>query len=172
MERVEGQCPHCGRMPIDWSKEGRGTTKGVIHPHAREDRTFAYRKWKRSLGGGLYATDIDQVEWRRQDDALVPVALLELSRVDGGMRLPQTYLEGARVRIEERDPQGRQAQQLAFMLGIPVYFVLFRATLKDFWVRELFSDEKWLYLNQRQYVTWLRSLLPPKGAHNESDAGI
>src|SRR5262245_47230829 len=96
MSGTNGQCPTCGRCDPDWtalaSKHLMANGAKARQRTSIEDRTAKYRDWRRTLNRQLYVSDIDQMEWRIVDDEVEPVALLELTRIDGDLPIPPTYL--------------------------------------------------------------------------------
>jgi hypothetical protein len=62
-------------------------TKARQH-RSNEDRAALYRDWRRTFGPHLYVNDIDHVEWRMVERRVEPVAVLELTRVDGSVPVP------------------------------------------------------------------------------------
>jgi hypothetical protein len=134
----------------------------MMHPNAKEDRAYYYRDWRMGLGEGLYATDVDQVEWTSGNGVLVPVAVIELTRYDNDSRSPnEGYRAAIRERMEERDGQGEMAIRVAEMLGnVPAYVVLFRRNLTEFWARRIFDPdpEAWCHMKKSTYVRWLKRL--------------
>lgn len=128
-----------------------------------EDRTAEYQRWRRSLGRNLYVTDIDQVEYRRDsEDAIHPVATLELTRVDpykGETKRPvPSYFDAILARYNERDDQGTTARMWAWMMGIPCYLVAFQHDLSEFYVYNLSADRGWAYLSKHEYAAFLAGL--------------
>jgi hypothetical protein len=154
------ECPTCGRVSPDWSaaaSKGGNGLKGRQH-HSREDRTAPYRDWRWRLGGGLYVNDIDQVEWRLRGGQITPVAVLELTRVNGTMPVPARYLDNILQRICHRDPQGRVAVEIADRLVVCAYLVLWRWDLSEFWCYNLTDGKGWQHWNRQQYQAWLKAL--------------
>lgn len=139
---MNDQCPTCGRVSLDWRDEESVVrvdgTKAVQRPDTDVDRTVKYREWHRTFGPDICVNDLDQIEWRVIDGAVVPVAHIELSRVDGNRDVPLTYLEAAWNRFTVRDLQSKVSTLVAEALGIPAYFVLFRWDLTEFWIREFY----------------------------------
>jgi hypothetical protein len=156
------QCPLCGRLKRDWSDEEtrertRHGHKGEFD-HSREDRLYDYRQWRRDFGRGCYVTDIDQLEWVLDDSKALPVAILELSRIDGDVPIPSSYRKACLERIRTRDSQERFSVQAASMLGAYAWFVLFRHDLSEFWVYNLSMDRGWWHLDQEGYRHWIEML--------------
>jgi hypothetical protein len=144
-------------VATDWS-ERNGPIKGKQRTDS-EDRTIEYRAWRHTLGNGLYAADIDQVEWRVRDGVPVPVAVLELSRVDGNVRVPPAYLEAVVDRMTRRDGQASAVTHFASLLGVKAWVVLFRWDLTEYWVYNLSTPrDRWWHLAPDKYRDWLVSL--------------
>jgi len=117
----------------------------------------AYRKFRRTIAQAG-ATDFDQVEWRFNDGLPTPVALFELTRVDGSMRVPDTYLQKIIDRFTARDWQGRFAIRGAELLGCEAWVVAFRWSLSEFWVYNLSKDDGWWHVDQARYKKWITNL--------------
>lgn len=117
-----------------------------------------YRQWRWRFGGGCYVSDVDQLEWRAANGQMFPVALLELSRVDGNVRLPWTYLKAVLDRFTKRDGQGSVALKTAGFLKVPAFIVLFRWDLSEFWVFNLVTGGSWNNMTRNEYAVWLRKL--------------
>jgi hypothetical protein len=127
-----------------------------------QDRVAEYRRWRRQFGHGAYVTDIDQVEYRRdQEGGLHPVATLELTRVEVGKTVGPGYLDSILDRYNKRDDQGTTARLWAWHLGVCVYIVLFREDLSEFWVYNLTNDKGWREMHQAQYKAWLIAFRSP-----------
>ena len=152
------QCPTCGRVAEDWS-ERAGPIKGKQRKDA-EDRCVEYRNWRHSFGGGCYVMDMDQVEWRLQHSDPVPVAVLELSRVDGNVKLPQTYLDAVTTRFQKRDAQGSAITTFADLLKVKAWIVLFRWDLSEFWIYNLTDGRGWWCMTKPKYHSWVIGLKP------------
>jgi hypothetical protein len=150
------QCPTCGHCPPDWAEKS-GTIKGKQRGDW-EDRLRDYRQWRFGLGNGCYVADVDQVEWRLRDGERVPVALFEMSRVDGNVSVPDTYLKAVLVRLLERDQQGHAAKTFAKALGCKAWIVLFRWDMTEFWVYNLTDDRGWWRMGIEHYRRWLEGL--------------
>jgi hypothetical protein len=156
-------------VSLDWkseeSVERADGTKTVQRPDTDQDRTAKYRLWHRSFGSDVYVNDLDQIEWRMVDGNVVPVAHIELSRVDGNRDVPFTYLEAAWDRFTLRDPQSKVSTIVAERVGIPAYFVLFRWDLTEFWIREFYIPErepvdKWYEeISAVDYRNWIVGLV-------------
>jgi hypothetical protein len=151
------QCPTCGRVSEDWSNNRDSGIKGKRRGDS-EDRAQAYRDWRMGIGGGLYVMDIDQVEWRLVGDHPSPVALVELTRVDGNMKIPQTYLDAIVARFTKRDGQASLLLRVAESLGINAWISLFRWDLSEFWVYNLSTGDGWWHVNKDGYVRWLEKM--------------
>ena len=164
------QCPTCGRMTSDWSdaktKKLSGKLTKVRQRKDVEDRAHEYRKWRRGFGRRLYVSDIDHLECRVIHGTMVPVAALELTRVDGNVKVPQSYLDAIYQRFTKRDGQGAIITRLAELLNIKAWVVLFRWDLTEFWVYNL-TDERgwWKSLSPQKYKGWISSLHPEGESH-------
>jgi hypothetical protein len=148
----------------DWSTDG-AELNDLGHkidsadvPDMREDRTAVYRRFRRTIRQAG-ATDFDQVEWRYNDHKnLVPVALLELTRVDGNMPVPAGYLNAILARYMERDWQGALAVAGAGYLGVRAWIVAFRYDLTEFWVYNLSDRRGWFHGDVAWYERWISAL--------------
>jgi hypothetical protein len=166
----EEQCPTCNRVIRDWSKsgvkrDGSGHKVDSLDlPDRSEDRTAPYRTFRRTFGGPC-VTDFDQIEWRKDGSGVwIPVALLELTRIDGGRRIPDSYLAAILKRILIRDPQGELAKLAAGRLGCKAWMVPFRHDLGEFWVYNLTDGRGWWHMNATGYQDWIRNLPLPQAA--------
>ena len=166
MESESPQCPTCGHIARDWESSGRvendlgHKVDSLQIADIKEDRTAAYRAFRRTIKQAG-ATDFDQIEWRFNEGGHpYPVGLLELSRVDGNVRLPQTYLDNVLTRIMKRDWQGRLAVRAAEILRVRAWMVLFRWDLTEFWVYNLTHTRGWWWLDKESYMSWLSGLKP------------
>jgi hypothetical protein len=126
--------------------------------HDTEDRAFAYKKWHRTIGKYCYATDVDLIEWRIKAGVMKPVAITELSRVDNGVFVNSQYLSSVRARWNQRDMQKKTLLYTAAKLCVPIYLVLFREDLSEFWVDNLYSQTHWWHASEEQYTKWLQNL--------------
>ena len=149
-------CTKCGRSDVYWDDREPGN-KRKMHV-SDEDRTVQYRKWRRGLKSNCYVTDIDQLEWTIVDGVAVPLAVLEISRVDGAANLPPSYFDAVITRITKRDAQRKFATTAARLLGCKAWFVLFRADGKEFWVYNLTDGTGWFHMHQKAYREWLEGL--------------
>jgi hypothetical protein len=153
-------CPTCGRAPQDWRDAGTRIVdaNGTKVRLQSDDHLENYRRWRYTLGGGLVATDIDQVEWRKG----APVAIIELTRVENVDPLPPAAYFEAILGRRERDGENRRADVVARALGVPAFLVCFGASLEDFWaIRISPAVGRWSNrTNQAGYAAWLRSLTP------------
>lgn len=172
-----GQCKACGRFPKDWG-EGREKDRDAQGHKAvfkgdsgfEEDRTAAYRKWRYSFGRGIWAMDVDQVEWRRDENGEPRVvATIELTRVDGNVSVPPTYLQKILDRFDDRDFQAEHSRYVARALGVPCFIVAFRWDLSEFWVYNLSEKRErgWWHLDRRKFEVWQRSMTAPVGTKLE-----
>ena len=156
------QCPTCGRIREDW---GNDSTKHMaIHKTKdkqrkdSEDRLSDYRKWRWKFGNGCYVNDIDQLEWRMVEGETTPVALLEMTRVDGSIPVPPTYLDSILKRFKERDGQRKIMLRVCDLLGVDVYIVCYRWDLTEFWVYNLSNGSKWIKLSKEKYEQCIKNM--------------
>lgn len=159
---VPAQCPTCGRVSEDWSQRAPGAK--ARQRKDRENRLTEYTDWRRKLGDDFYCTDVDQLEWREIDGVLTPVAVLELTMVEGNAHVPQKYLNNILDRFLIRDGQGEMAQRLAAKLGVKAWIVLFRWDLTEFWVYDLCGTRRWYHTSPAKYKAWLEGLPDGKQA--------
>lgn len=151
----------------DSKKKIAGTNAKARQRDDKEDRTIAYRDWRRTFPqGSPFTTDLDQIEVRKINGELRPVAVLELTRTDGDGPVGQKYLDAITDRFFYRDGQGELAVGLANRLGTKAAIVLFRYNLKDFWVYNLSDREGWFYMTAPQYQRWISKL----GLNDEEDS--
>lgn len=135
-------------------------SKALQYPEMVE-RGRPYREWHRSLPNGrrLYATDIDQIEWRHRDGKLIPVAVIETTMASEGVTVNEVYLGSVLWRFQERDMQGQAALHVATALGVSAYIVVHRHDLSLFWVYNLTTDKRvWRELSPAQYERWIKRL--------------
>ena len=155
------ECPTCGRCSQNWGEEGsKAVLNGVkARQHAsQQDRSLPYRDWRRTIGRSLYVNDIDQLEWRVIDGEIKPVAIIELTRVNGNISVPQSYLDSVLKRITQRDPQSKIACMVADSLNVCAYVVVWRWDLSEFFVYNLTKERGWKYWSPLQYEKWIGSL--------------
>ena len=175
-ENVVRQCPHCGSVPEDWSSIGTRVNSAAFTKTRQrkdsEDRTLSYRKWRWEFGNGCYVNDIDQVEWRVVDGKPTPVGVLEISRVDGNVEVPDSYLNAVLDRFKKRDSQAQIILNLANSIGVKVWVSLFRYDLTEFWVYNLTNDRGWFHLNQSGYKKWIMDLKPEITSKTEEEGPI
>jgi len=151
----------CGTCKEDWSsldtrKESKAGGKTKQTKHA-EDECAAYRAWRLNFGRPFYATDVDQIEWRSIRGTMKPVAVLELTRIPGNMRVPPTYFQAIQKRYFKRDKQSMTALDIGSRLGCPSYIVAFRWDLTDFWVYDLNRNNgKWIHGDKEAYEAFLK----------------
>lgn len=119
-----------------------------------EDRLIDYRNWKYKQKY-LWTTDIDQVEWTKQDGKDVPVAILEVTRIDNDYKIPpDSYFQEIIERMFVRDTQGRKAVTLADRLGVPAFIVAYLKNMTKFIIYDMKKRDGWKILNEDQYVNW------------------
>lgn len=157
-KKIGDQCPTCGRVSEDWAARNIEKNYKGKQRKDSEDRICDYRSWRHTFGNGMYVNDIDQLEWRIIDGKHTPVALIELSRIDGNMKIPQKYLEAVLNRFKKRDAQGSIFVLLAKLLKIDIWIVLFRWDLSEFYLYNLVNGEKWVHLSKDEYKKWISEL--------------
>jgi hypothetical protein len=118
-----------------------------------------YSDWHRSLDKRLLAQDIDYVEFRQTPNGIVPVAVIETTRVDGRMPVSGTYLNNIIDRYRNWSLKQTAMMTVADGLAVPAYIVLFRENCSEFWLND-FSDgsNDWTHFDQRQMEDFLLSL--------------
>jgi len=148
----------------DWTSDDSkkfvpGTRSKARQRDDKEDRTIAYRDWRRTFPkGSPFTTDLDQIEIRRIDGQLQPVAVLELTRTDGTGPVGQGYLNAITDRFYKRDGQAALAVHLADRLDCKAAIVLFREDLTEFWVFNLSDRDGWFHMTAAQYQRWISRL--------------
>ncbi len=121
-----------------------------------EDRAKVYRDWHRTLRADLAMFDVDTIEWRRGENGLFPVAVIELTRIDGD-DANEKYLKAILDRFDVRDKQGEATRKVAKALGVNAYITLFNLKLTKFWVYNLTQEKGWKSFNQKEYIEFLES---------------
>lgn len=171
---MSGQCPTCGRVDKDWKSESSvkrapDGTKLEQRVGTERSRTSDYQDWHRTLGADFLVNDIDQIEWRLDANRNVfPVAVIELSRVDGNMTVPDSYLDAAWDRFSVRDPQSKVTALVAARLGVPAFFTLYRHDMTQFWVYEIYHPQRystwfWDHKTEAEYRKFVIELTPESG---------
>lgn len=127
----------------------------------REDRLIDYRLWKYKLNK-LYTTDVDQIEWRIIDSQMVPVAVLEMTRIDDDRVPGPNYFKAIINRFETRDTQKYTITHVAKSLGVDVYIVAFLKNLSYYTIYNLSKGGDWITLNEEEYIDWLKNLGQPE----------
>jgi hypothetical protein len=120
----------------------------------REDRTIAYRIWRRGVEGSPYTSDVDQVEWIFVDGRVVPVAVLELTRIDHE-RIGPAYLQAILDRYD-RQGQGMFARHVGRALQCNAYIVAYRYDLSTYHLYNLTQNRGWVTMTQEEYSIWLQ----------------
>jgi len=156
------QCPTCGRIREDWGNDDTKELSIKLNKDKQRDentdRAIDYRKWRWGVGSGCYVADIDQLEYRFIYDSIKPVALLELTRVDGNIPLPNSYLDAVLRRFRKRDAQSKLAIYVASMLNCKAWIVLFRWNLSEYWLYNLTNNRGWYKsLSPETYKNWLQN---------------
>src|SRR5215470_9329647 len=119
----------------------------------------AYSDWRRTIGNGCYANDVDWVEWRMRCGEPVPVAIIETTYYDDipewRHKLP-LYRQAALDRFK-RDGQYRIVRLFAERFGIRAYLAIIRKDLAWFIVCRL-DDEEWREMSEPAYRGWILRL--------------
>lgn len=123
----------------------------------KEDRAQAYRDWRHTFGNHLYVSDLDQVEYRIINGEIVPVALIELTRVDDPVRLPKVLQDRVLQRFDVQYASGKFLRTMAGLLDLPAYLVLFVADLSEFHVYS-YQASMWKVMGSDEYKIWIQSL--------------
>jgi hypothetical protein len=124
----------------------------------REDRTLDFRNFRRTFEGAPYVNDIDLVEWRMEGDTVVPVAVLELTRIDDNHH-SGAYLQSILARFSSQG-QGLFITQAADRLGCDAYIVAYYQDLTVYCLYNLSEKRGWRIVNPTDYQQWVRSLTP------------
>ena len=136
------------------------TTDSGAKAHQRddlEDRALLFKLWHRDLDPSLYSTDIDQIEWRSINGRLTPVAVYEITRIDGDADPPPAYYESILKRFEERDMQADSVVMVARALKTKPYIILYHKNLKRFHVYD-FGSKTWYHYNEPRMVMFIEKL--------------
>ncbi len=135
-----------------------------------EDRTLAYRDWRREVVGRghrrstCYTSDLDQIEYIIVDNIPIPVAILELTRYDhdehdGQSQSWAKYKSAILDRYFFRDAQGRFVKVMAERMGVPAFIVLFRKDLGSFYLFDMIDPHvNWVHMEPDEYKEWLCQL--------------
>ncbi len=158
-----GVRPGVGGAMTTWRDDGtrKLTSKGdkaiQLEGSENEERTWRYRKWRRNVGDGCYAADVDFIEWRFINGQLEPVALIELSRIDGEPGPALGYFQAVLDRLA-RDAQLKTTLRVAECLGVDAFMVLFHWDLSEFHVYNLTRDCGWFHADRPGYTRWLHNV--------------
>ena len=142
----------------------RKRTKSGAKAHQRSDterRVQPYSEWHRTLDKRLLMLDVDFIEWRFRGGDLVPVGVMEVTRVDLGKSVSERYLKSILSRYNERDLQGKVARRVAQDLGTNAYVVLFREDCSEFWIYNLTCSAGWWHCNPEEMEAFLHRLRSP-----------
>jgi len=123
-----------------------------------EWRLKPYSDWHRTLDRRLLMADVDFIEWRYHHGELVPVGVMEVSRVDRNRTVTPGYLNAICRRFEQRDMQARIARKVAAALQTKAYIVLFREDCREFWVYNLSDRQGWQHFDSVQMELFLKRL--------------
>lgn len=99
----------------------------MLYPY--QDREAPYKEWHRTLPGGLYCCNFDQVEYAKTPQGVRPVALIELTKTNNDFAdLPQIW---ARVDPDGTGSSKMQAEMMRWVgaqLRIPTFVTVFNDT--------------------------------------------
>jgi hypothetical protein len=122
----------------------------------REDRTIAYRIWRREVERSPYTSDVDQVEWVVVDGEVVPAAVLELTRIDHE-RIGPAYLQAILDRYNTQG-QGMFARHVGRRLRCDAYIVAYKHDLTTYHLYNLSQERGWVEMSKERYTAWLQHL--------------
>lgn len=137
------------------------TTPSGAKAHQRTDlewRIQPYSDWHRTLDRSLLMLDVDFIEWRFRNNQLVPVGVMEVTRVDVGKVVNDNYLQAIISRYEERDIQARATRLVASALRTKAFIVLFRQDCSEFWIYNLTDRTQWTHFTPAEMETFLKNL--------------
>lgn len=123
-----------------------------------ENRIKQYSDWHRTLDKDLLMLDVDFIEWSIKNGELIPVGVMEVTRVDKGKEVNQQYLDAITSRYEERDLQARATTHVARKLNTKAWIILFREGCEEFWVYNLSNNRGWWHLQPTGMVRFLKQL--------------
>jgi hypothetical protein len=123
-----------------------------------EWRIQPYSDWHRTLPSRLLMVDVDFIEWRYRKGELVPVGVMEVTRVDRGRAVDARYLDVIVRRFEQRDLQAVAARKVAEALKTKAYITLFRQDCSEFWVYNLTDRSDWMHHTPQQMSEFLQKL--------------
>lgn len=118
-----------------------------------------YSDWRRTVGDGCYANDIDWLEWRKGPSGPRFVALIETTFYED---IPEwrhklkTYC-GVCLDRFKRDGQYSVAMAVSKALKVPAYFVVARYDLEVFFICRL-KDGEWRQVDEPRYRAWIKWL--------------
>lgn len=129
--------------------------------HQRTDvewRSQPYSDWHRTLDRSLFMLDVDFIEWRFRNGQMIPVGVMEITRVDTGKEVNSGYLSAILSRYQQRDMQAKAAKYVAAALKTNAYIVLFRQDCSEFWVHNLSKPHGWNHYSPSEMETFLKAL--------------
>jgi hypothetical protein len=120
-----------------------------------EDRTIDYRKFLYEQNG-LYAIDQDLICLKIKNHKNIPVAVLELTRIDNYIWTPsQNYFDSIIYRYCIRDKQRAISVDIAELLRCPVYIVAFSDCIRKFHLYNLTENNgEWIFQNKIEHLEW------------------
>jgi len=145
----------------DWSEpESKQVNEYGSKAKIGNSETGKYSDWRRTIGNGCYANDVDWVEWRRGINGKPkPVAIIEITFYEDKPELRHClpkYCDACLDRFK-RDGQYQITRLISEALQVPAYFVLARYDLEVFFVCRL-RDEQWREWEQQLYKKWIKAL--------------
>lgn len=120
-----------------------------------EDRSEVYRNWRHTFGDARYVVDIDQLEYKIENDEVIPVAVIEITREDEKVRCAKALQDAVLYRINEQYAQGKALIKAALMLRVDAYVCIFLKDLSEFHVYNLTKPNGWRVMDQRKYRRWI-----------------
>jgi len=128
------------------------------------ERAAEYVQWRRALNVP-FNMDVDQIEWRKRNGVLVPVAIVEVTCMSPGRSFHAAYGAAIVNRIHG-DGQGYQMRYLSDVLKVPAFITVYEHDLRQrdtlfanlqYWPK-LGDEWVWEVIDGREYREWLRSL--------------
>jgi hypothetical protein len=100
---------------------------------------------------------------------MVPVAVLEMTRIDDDRVPGPNYFKAIINRFETRDTQKYTITHVAKSLGVDVYIVAFLKNLSYYTIYNLSKGGNWTTLNEEEYINWLKNLGQPEEVNIKFD---
>jgi len=106
---------------------------GVLTVPDGNNRVNQYLEWRASLGL-RYNQDLDSMEYVIEDGKVVPLALMEVSKVENRIVNVEAYLNKVN---ENRQCQMLVVAYVARILKIPAWYLLHEDNFERCWIRQL-----------------------------------